>query len=138
MAQNFRSWSSFRNIGIFFMFRIDLPFLAAHVPGRNHPNQATADGKEYKQPPARIGPAQGVEARLLLRVFRVVGHHQRAIEKDLFTLRRQDLVLPPDLVGVVPVPVKPFALREEIEALRHDYQYICTIYRRQARRRNSG
>ena len=88
------------------MALVDLSFRTAHVPSRDDSDQILAGGKNEKQQAFGIGAAKNIKSSLGVRVRFVRRSNYGLVEKNLFTLKWADLMLSPDFVGVLRVPLK--------------------------------
>ena len=82
------------------------PLFAAHVSRRDHANPVSTNGKDRKQQPSIIRPAQDIIPTLSLGVFDVVRNNQGTVEKDLLAFKWRNPVLFPYLLSVGLVPFK--------------------------------
>lgn len=59
--------------------------------------------------------AEGVEAVFLLGMPGVIRNYQRLVKKYLLALRKKNMVLVPNLFGIMLVPFKSGTFRQNIE-----------------------
>jgi hypothetical protein len=88
------------------MILVDLSLSTAHIASRDDSNEIPAGRKDEKQQALRIGTSQHVKPDLSLCVGFIRRYDKGLIEKNLLALKRADLVLSPDFVGVLLVPIE--------------------------------
>src|SRR5947207_2313212 len=74
LAQKRRSSSSLVNSGslFFFIFFINLIFLAVHIANRNHANPVASNREDHEQTPSLASLAEGVVSLLDFRVPQII------------------------------------------------------------------
>src|ERR1700733_9897081 len=106
VSQNFRSSSSLLNLGISFMYAIDLCFIPVHVSDRNNADQITTNREGNKEEPSRGRLPQCVITLFISPMPHVTAHDQWFLEKYFFCFLECYTMPLPVLLRVRFVPFK--------------------------------
>ena len=89
------------------MTPIDLSLRAAHVASGDDSDHIFSGAKDEKEQAPCISAAKDIKSSLRVRVCLIRCDNQGLIEKNLLALKRADLMLSPNLLGVLLIPLEP-------------------------------